>query len=256
MKTSTLLFFGALAAMFAVDYLFSYLPKAEYQTQAIAHPHVREYLDNLHNPIDLRDSPAEEREFSFGYIARVYVLPGIRVVHDPTMGREVTARGPAPALDLLNFNTKEGHFTPDFKKAILLSEPVEIRLNLEAHGSERMRISTLRPQRRSVLHAEFLTAGPLTFRFLEVINAGEQKVEVDAENLLVWAHNNLRNISGRAGRVEVMERNNPDVRKELPLLDADTIIRSPYTDISTKLNNAFKPVIPDSTAKTDTLLIQ
>lgn len=204
MKTSTLLFFGAFLAMFAYDYLFSYLPKTEFIASGTEHPYVQEVLSSLEQPIDATSSPVEERRYSVGYIRRASVMPGIRLVHDPSLGKEILATGPAAALDVLIFKAKEGRLSPDFTKLVKLNDLVEVRANLQAHGSDRMRINLQRPERRTALQAEFTTAGPLTFRILELINFGEQKVDVAVENLVVWSHNSLDNIHGTAGRFEIL----------------------------------------------------
>jgi hypothetical protein len=230
MRTSTLLFFGAFLAMFAFDFLFHYLPKVEFKADGIEHPYVQKVMTDLNTPIDATSSPIEERRFSIGYLMRATVMPGIRLVHDPAMGKEIIAKGPAAALDVLGFEAKGGRLVPDFTKLVKLNELIEVRVNLEAHGSEHMRITLYRSPTRNTLNSEFTTAGPLTFRFLELHNAGTNRIDVQVENLLIWSHNTTDNIFGTAERLEVLNSDKTRAEIMLPNLTASEIILTEITE--------------------------
>ncbi len=254
MRTSTLLFFGALLAMFAIDYVFNYLPKVDFKAQGAEHPFVQEVLKDLNNPIDATSSPIEERRFALGYIMRANVLPGIRLIHDPAMGKELIVKGPAAALDVLSFKAKEGRLAPDFTKLVRLNELIEVRVNLEAHGSDHMRIQLNRYPSRKSLNSEFTTTGPLKFRFLELINAGDKRIEVNTENLVLWSHNKADNIYGNTDRLEICINEKDDTFLDAPNIIAGETIRTAYSNNALEILDAITPKSSkDSISLTDSL---
>lgn len=253
MRTSTLLFFGALLAMFAFDFVFNYLPKVDFEAQGIEHPYVQEVLKDLNNPIDATSSPIEERRFSLGYIMRATVMPGIRLIHDPEMGKEVIAKGPSAALDVLSFKAKDGRLAPDFTKLVRLNELIEVRVNLEAHGSDHMRIQLHYFNRRTTLNSEFTTAGPLSFQFLELVNIGDKKIEVNTDNLVLWPNKQVNNIFGTTDRMEI--RRNNGLAVEVPNVVAGETIRTDYDNKELKILDEFTPKpSEDSTRLADSLI--
>ncbi len=260
MRTSSIIFFGAVLAIFAFDYVFNYLPKVDFEAQGKAHPYVQEVVKDLNSPIDATASPIEERRFSVGYIMRAKVMPGIRLIHDPTMGKEVIAKGPAAALEVLSFEAKEGRLVPDFTKLVRLNDLIEVRVNLEAHGSDHMRIQLHRNPRRNTLNSEFTTAGSLTFQFLELVNSGDKKIEVNTENLVLWSHNYTDHIYGTTDRLEICRSEITDTPVSVPNLVAGETIRTEYDNNTLKiLGNILTPFAPkpnkDSVNLTDSLVI-
>ncbi|MFT4685762.1 MAG: hypothetical protein ACI94D_000716 [Neolewinella sp.] len=226
MKIPALLYFGAFAAMLAVDYLFNFLPKAVFDAQEATHPQVVEFINGLDNPIDATTGTMEERRFSLGFITRVDVNAGFRIVHDPGLGKEIIARGPVTALDQLSVSNKRGQLKPDFSKPLRLAELVEIRVNLQAHGSNRMRVNCVQEERRTSLLPVFTTNGPLKFQFLEMVNLSSGRVEVDTRDLVLWKSKYVTNVTGKTKRLEVLYEDLSVPEVNLPELSAGKKIRT------------------------------
>ncbi|TXF91689.1 hypothetical protein FUA23_00455 [Neolewinella aurantiaca] len=228
MKISALLYFGAFAAMFAVDYLFGFRPEASFYEAGAEHPQVVEFIDGLDKPVDATAEKTVERRFSEGFISRVDVNAGFRIIHDTGLGKEVIARGPATALDLISLSQQEGHFEPAFKQPVRLQELVEIRVNLNRHGSGRMRINCILEDRRTALLPVFATEGPLKFHFLELVNLSPGRIEVDARDLLLRNRKYANKVTGSVERLEVLYDSPSVPDMEFSQLNAKEKIRSNY----------------------------
>lgn len=234
--------------MLAVDYLFNFRPKAEFDAQGAAHPQVVEFINGLDHPIDATASAVEERHFSLGFIARVDVNPGFRIIHDPSLGKEVIASGPVIALDHLSVSDKRGQLKPEFSKPLRLTEPVEIRVNLHVHGSSWMRINCVQEARRTSLLPVFSTEGPLKFRFLEIVNLSSDRVEVDTRDLVLWTSKHVDNLTGKTERLEVLYENTSIPEVNLPGLHTEEKLRTDRSSSETvQLKDTLTPGHKDRT---------
>ncbi len=104
------------------------------------------------------------------YLDQVILRPGFRIVHDPTLGREVRASGPAAQLRSLRLRMDNTTLKPDFGSLFRTDQLVTLRLNLTAHGNNY--VSLQNSSRVSTSSAElrptFLTAGPLEAKLIRL----------------------------------------------------------------------------------------
>jgi|AntRauTorckE5430_2_1112549.scaffolds.fasta_scaffold00189_6 hypothetical protein len=231
MKTPYLLYFGALLALFVADYAFNVIPQQQFIAAGKEQPLVQTFLAELEAPIDATTGPVAQRSFSIGYLYRTSVYPGFRLVHDPSLGKEVIATGPAAALDYLELSDNSGRLTPDFTRPVRLSERVEIRVNLEAHGSHHMRIDLYEPQAKIDLQPDLVTEGPLTFRLLKLRNLPDHPIEINTADLVVPAREQLHYLTGTTDRLELLHYETDSVSYTPTNLEARTVIK---TDIKAK----------------------
>ncbi|MEM9527932.1 MAG: hypothetical protein AAGA31_15060, partial [Bacteroidota bacterium] len=153
---------------------------------------------------------------------KVKVKPGFRVIHDLTLGREVIARGPKNALAHLSFNNKQGRFSPDFDRPVKLKELVEVRINLEAHGSKILNVSLDQAlPERTLLQPDFTTEGPLSFRILKFWDIPQHPIQIESENVVVDydpSEDHPEYLQGSANKLEFIyyiSRNNDTIPPQI-----------------------------------------
>lgn len=213
MKRPLLIFIGSVLVLFVSDFLFTVIPKIERHKQGVNHPEVQAFIASIDNVIDATTGPIVEKHFSVGSLSRVTVNPGIRVIHDPSMGSEVIATGPEPALEHLNMGGQTGRIVPDFDRPVRLTNLVEVRLNLHAHGSREMRLNLQRvPPERTILQPDFVTKGPLDFQMLRIASFPDHPLQIASKDLMVYTSDDLANLHGTVDRLEIMYDETGDAR--------------------------------------------
>lgn len=205
MKTAYSLYFGAIISLFIANYTLQAVPLRQFSEAGKAHPQVQAFLADLEAPVDATAGPAEQRSFQLGYISRATVSPGFRLTHDPLLGKEIIVTGPTAALDYLQLSNDEGRFSPDFTRPVRLRERVEVRINLEAHGSEWMRIDLLTPKGQVALPPDLVTTGPLRFRMLELRKLPDHPIMVETTYLAVPNREPLSYLTGTTDHLELLQ---------------------------------------------------
>jgi len=220
MKLASLLFFSTLVAFFVTDYLVFVVPKAVYHAQGAEHPEVKAYLNDINETVDATDGPPVKKVLSAGYLRRVDIAPGFRVVHDPALGDELIVSGPAAALEFFEMHEDKDRLSPDFSRPVRLKDLVEIRVNLHKHHSEQMRINLLyAPEGRTELQPDFVTEGPLKFKLLTFAGVPPHAVRVESKDVVINTTNDVSGLEGTAERLEFIfddksapEQNTPGLR--------------------------------------------
>ncbi|MEM9928400.1 MAG: hypothetical protein AAF840_01150 [Bacteroidota bacterium] len=204
MKLPTILYTGAILSIFAVHYLTEVVHRTNLYQQKEQHPQIEAFFQKLEDVIDTHNSPVIEKAYTGGYINRVSVNPGFRIIHDPTLGREIKVKGPAAALAELRLFERTERFSPDFRHPVRLSELVEVRLNLHRHGSQHLRIQMNRPtKKRTALQPDFVTAGPLAINTLFLTNIPNHPIQIAGKDLIIYTRNDTRNLHGSVERLEI-----------------------------------------------------
>lgn len=205
MKLPAILFVMGLLGLLGADYLNQVLPRQHLNANPQEHPDVIAFLADIDEVIDATGSPLVEQELSFGLCSWVDVNPGFRVIHDPTLGREVLAKIPEAALPYLTFSPGHERFAPDFNRPVRLNELVELRINLHAHGSRRMRIGMNDPaEGRTRFLPDFVTEGPLQFTFLNIVDIPNHRIDIESEDVVVFTRDDTANLYGTAERLEFL----------------------------------------------------
>ncbi|MFT5999396.1 MAG: hypothetical protein ACI81P_001854 [Neolewinella sp.] len=205
MKLPLLIFLSCILAVFAGDYFLTVLPNVVVKQQGEAHPQVQAFIESIDQVVDATQGLTVEKGYYVGFINRITIYPGIRVIHDPSMGTEVIASGPEAALKHLNMGGKLGRIVPDFNRPVRLEKLVEIRLNLHAHGSQELRLSMWRvPEERTTLQPDFVTKGPLSFQMLRIVHFPDHPLRIASRDLMVYTSDNLDNLHGSVDRLEIM----------------------------------------------------
>lgn len=213
MKRPLIIFIGSVLALFVSDFVFTVMPRIERHQQGVNHAEVQEFLANIDNVVDATEGPIVEKHFSIGDLSRVTVNPGIRVIHDPSMGGEVIASGPEAALEHLVMGGKQGRIVPDFNRPVRLKNLVEVRLNLHAHGSREMRLNLRRvPPERTTLQPDLVTRGPLDFQMLRITSFPDHPLQIASKDLMVYTSDDLANLHGTVDRLEIMYDEAGDAR--------------------------------------------
>lgn len=227
MKLASIIFFGALLAYFSTDYLVYIVPKAAYQAQGAAHPDVKEFIREISELVDATGSTITEQRLRVGYLRRVDVRPGFRVVHDPALGREVIVKGPEKALAHFRMNDDEDRLSPDFIRPVRLRELVEIRVNLNAHGGEKMRINLYTaPPERTTLQPDFVTEGPLRFKLLHFAGIPPHPVQIDSRDVVIHTTDDVSGLTGTAEQLEFLYEDKEAPEQIAPNLRAGKILRT------------------------------
>lgn len=227
MKLASIIFFGAILAYIATDYLVYVVPKVAYHTQGAAHPDAKEFLREISELVDATNSPVREQQFTVGYLRRVDVRPGFRVIHDPTLEHEVIVKGPEKALVHFRMHKDEDRLTPDFTRPVRLRELVEVRVNLNAHGGEKMRINLYTvPPERTTLQPDFVTEGPLQFKLLQFAGIPPHPVQIDSRDVVVYTSDDTRMLQGSAKRLEFLFDDKEAPEQVAPKLRAGEVIRT------------------------------
>lgn len=227
MKLASIIFFGALLAFLTADYLVYFIPKVDYYTQGAEHPDAQEFLRNISELVDATGSPIVEKRIHAGFLRRVDVRPGFRVIHDPELGRELIVKGPEKALAHFEMHEDSDRLTPDFNCPIRLKELVEVRVNLHAHGADKMRINLYTtPPERTTLQPDFVTKGPLQFKFLQIAGIPPHPILVDSRDVVVYTQDDTRQLQGTAQRLEFLFDDKDAPEQVAPDLRAGKTIRT------------------------------
>lgn len=212
MRLPIALFCVGLFSFFLTDYFTLVRSANQLIARQTDDPGVQAYIARLNDLKDGTTAPIEERRFTnCGYVEKVRVKPGFRIIHDTTLGREVTARGPKNALAHLELNNVQGRFYPDFDRPVKLKELVEIRINLQAHGADLMYISLEQVQPgRTRFQPDFVTQAPLSFQVLSFGDIPKHPVQIDAQDLIVYSSkgDDPSFLQGQAKRLEFIYTDN------------------------------------------------
>ncbi|MEL7161878.1 MAG: hypothetical protein AAFN92_14045 [Bacteroidota bacterium] len=233
MKISFSLFCAGFLLFFVTDYFEQIRPAIHLATTGTVHPEVQAYRERISTVIDATNSSRGERRFPDpGFLDRIRANPGFRIVHDPSLGGEVIARGPKNVLAFLELTKRSGRLGPDFDRPVRLRELVEIRVNLHAHGSQQMRISLNRAREgRTILQPDFATAGPLQFQLLSFTNLPDHPVQVASQDVIVRGDEpHTNSLTGTAGRLEFTywsgEDDSPLTEASAPNLRAGKVLHT------------------------------
>jgi len=227
MKLASIIFFGALLAYFATDFMVYAIPKADYNAQGSDHPKAQEFLREISELVDATGSPVVEQRIRLGYLRRVDVRPGFRVIHDPALGPEVIVRGPKKALAYFRMHSDDDRLSPDFTRPVRLRELVDVRINLHAHRAEKMRINLYTtPPERTVLQPDFVTEGPLQFKLLLIAGIPPHPIQIEGEDVVVHTSDDTRQLQGTAERLEFLFEDKEAPEQVAPQLRAGKIIRT------------------------------
>ena len=208
MKIASLLFVTGLLLLVGGDYFTQIAPKKNHHAQMKEHPDVQAFLAKFDKAVETSGSPSGERRFSAGYLRRVDVKPGFRVIHDPTMGEEIIATGPRAALDLMVMHRDDDRLSPDFNAPVRLGTHVEIRINLERHTDSYFRINLLRGGENSLnLLPDFVTDGPFRVPFLKVAGLPDHPIQVATNDLIINTAADLDNLHGTTVNLEYFYEN-------------------------------------------------
>lgn len=227
MKLPTILFSFAILSIFAAHFMTEVAYKMNLHEQKENHPEVQAFIQTLSDVVETKGLPNVEKTYTAGYINRVSVNPGFRIIHDPAMGREVIVKGPAAALEVLNLFEKKQRMAPDFTKPVRLVERVEVKLNLHKHGSPQLRIEmNTPPNEQSNLPPDFVTKGPLIIETLFLRNIPDHPIQLAGKEVIIYTRNDTDNLHGTAERLEI-QYDSPRVESqklEAPNLKAKEVI--------------------------------
>lgn len=237
MKLPAILFVMGLIGLLGADYLNQVLPFKHLVVNPQEHPDAVAFLAKIDKVIDATGSSVVEQELAFGLCSRVDVNPGFRVIHDPTLGKEVIAKLPEIALPYLTLSGDPEAFFPDFNRPVKLKELVEIRINLHAHGSQRMRIGMNDPaEGRTRFLPDFVTEGPLQFTFLNIVDIPNHRIDIESEDVVVFTRDDITNLYGTAKWLEFLfleeETKEKKIVMEAPNLRAEKVFRTNINDVT------------------------
>lgn len=232
MKLAFLLFGLGLVCFVSTDYLNQVIPHTNLHAQLENSAGAQAFLANLDDVLDATNSPVIKRTLSFGFCDRVDVHPGFLIIHDPGLGREVVVTAPEAVFEHLNLgDNSNGRLEPDFDRPVRLNELVEVRVNLHAHGSKRMRIGMYDcGLYRTKLEPNFVTAGKLNFTFLKFFDIPTHRIDIDSKNVVIHTDDDTFWLYGKTDRLEFLFNASKDGEKALdlsaPNLAAGKVLRT------------------------------
>lgn len=204
-KPALLLYAGIIVSLIVVDYCFAVLPTARAGSDENIERLRAEREAELSRVVDATTGDRETRTLSFGYIDRAVADRGFHLIHDPSLGEEVIVTGPAAALDVVDLGRGTGDFHPEFTAFVRLDEPVEVRLNLNGHGSDYIRLYDASFEADVTLQPRFTISEPLEKRVISMGTlALAEPVTVRAEALVLHADQPLDKVSGTTQRLEIL----------------------------------------------------
>lgn len=211
MKLAIALFFAGLLSFFLTDYFILVGSAHRLVANQTNDPGVQAYIAELNDLQDGTTAPIEERIFTnCGYVNEVRVKPGFRIVHDLTLGDEVVVKGPKNALSHLELHNTQGRLSPDFNRPVKLNELVTIRVNLQAHGSEIMRIGLDEAQPgRTRFQPDFVTKAPLSFQVLTLGDIPKHPIQIEGQDLIIYntGEDDPSFLEGKVNRLEFIYSN-------------------------------------------------
>ncbi len=224
MKTPLIIFLVGLTGLLGADYFNQVRPMTALQAAPNDYPGVKTYIAQVEKAVDVTQSPIIERSLSFGYLDDVFVAPGFHITHDTKLGKEVLVKAPEAAFEFLTLSFRNGRFSPDFDRPVRLKQPVEIRLNLNRHGSTffKFHISPTYGG-RSIFKPDFFTKGPLKFKVIHLDNLPDHDIEVDCNKLLLTAVKNVEHLRGSTELLEILYRGTKEAYN--PAFDAPNLER-------------------------------
>ena len=205
---SLFLYGGALLSLLAVDYLFGVLPWNRSVELGSDSAVVKERIEELKDIIDGTGAPDITQTRSKGFINNVSIHPGFAVVHDASLGSEIRLTGPAQVLDHVKLGGPlSENLALQFDRFVRLAKPVEVRLNLNRHGSGKLNLSSWSGTENLIdasLVPSFRTEGPLEHRLLDLSNITIlDQAELAAGTVAVRSNQTLSGLSGTVERMEI-----------------------------------------------------
>ena len=205
MKTATLIFAGALLALAAFDYFYLVRPSYDFARRGADHPTARAYAGRVARFVDATGGATADRTERLPHFNAVDVAPGIRLIHDPTLGSSAIIGGPAGGVAALTTKVTTSRLDLDFEHSVALADHVTVRVNLTAGGRRYLRVSLKNGRQARALPAEFVTDGALETTLLRLNQPGPGPVTVVADDLIVSSRDStLGGLNGRVARLEYL----------------------------------------------------
>lgn len=139
---------------------------------------VEEVRSTLHKAIDANGAPTITTEFSVGAIDRIYVRPGVKLIHDTNLGRRVVLEGPQPMVETFVGQHRDYTMELDFDRPIRTNRYASVRMDLSAHGNRLQLYVQNLAEGRSTLPALLETPTAIEIEFLELTAANNASVIV------------------------------------------------------------------------------
>lgn len=151
------------------------------------------------------DGTRSRRRIGLGYLDNIYVYPGVKLVHDPALGKEVILSGPTVMVDALKDSGNSSSLHLDFSHPVATEDYLTVTMDLSAHGDylnlrmiETLKhrsdypplLSTPLPIETRLLQLSMVEdVGPIqvSTENLDLINTDEPGKVIGTTHFLVWS---------------------------------------------------------------------